>query len=271
MAHLYARDYRTITDEEREEYERILILEKPHGQRHGRVNHYDMYPEAVKHYLSLFPNNHLVLSEIKKKNLPELNNRFSQIVHDSNSTERDIARFIKDNDAYYIIASILNGCGFHAGHHATYLFPEFELRANEKVDYRADYLLLGKGSGGYEFVFVELESPNAGAVLQNGYPAKGTRSGQLQIKDWKRWLDNHYSELKDFFEREKSNHEELPAEFYQYDSTRMHYVVVSGTRNDYKPNTYYDRRSEKKDSGVILLHYDNLVDYSEELSARNTF
>lgn len=271
MAHLYARDYRKITDEEREEYERILILENPHGQRYGRINHYDMYPEAVKHYLSLFPNNHLVLSEIKKKNFPELNNRFSQIVHDLNSTERDIARFIKDNDAYYIIASILNGCGFHAGHHATYLFPEFELRANGKTDWRADYLLLGKGSGGYEFVFVELESPNTGAVLQNGYPAKSTRSGQKQIEDWEIWLDSNYSELASFFEREKGNHEDLPDEFYHYDSTRMHYVLVAGTRNDYIDKTYRVRRDEKKTSGVILLHYDNLIDYSEELFNKNTF
>ena len=271
MAHLYTRDYRTITDEEREEYERVLLLEKPAGRKHGRVNHYDLYPEGVKHYLSLFPNNHLVLSELKKRDLSELNSRFSQVIHDSASTERDIARFIKVNDAYYIIASILNGCGFRVGHHATYLFPEFELRANGKTDYRADYLLLGKGSGGYEFVFVELESPNVGAILQCGYPAKGTRSGQMQIKDWERWLDNYYSELASFFEKEKGGHEKLSDEFYHYDSTRMHYVVVSGTRSDYNDNSYYNRRSEMKKSGVILLHYDNLVDYSEELPERNTF
>lgn len=271
MAHLYTRDYRTITDEEREEYERVLLLEKPDGKRHGRINHYDLYPEGVKHYLSLFPNNHLVLSELKKRDLSELDNRFSQIVHDSSSTEREIARFIKNNDAYYIIASVLSGCHIPVGHHATYLFPEFELRANGKNDYRADYLLLGKGSGGFEFVFVELESPNTGAVLQNGYPAKGTRSGQTQTKDWKRWLDNHYSELSPFFEKEKSTHEELSDEFYHYDSTRMYYVVVSGTRSDYNDTTYYDCRSEMRNSGVILLHYDNLLDYSEELLERNTF
>ena len=271
MAHLYTRDYRTIADEEREEYERVLLLEKSAGRKFSRVYHYDLYPEGVKHYLSLFLNNHLVLSELKKRDLSELNSRFSRVIHDSASTERDIARFIKVNDAYYIIASILNGCGFRVGHHATYLFPEFELRANGKTDYRADYLLLGKGSGGYEFVFVELESPNTGAVLQNGYPAKSTRSGQKQIEDWEIWLDSNYSELASFFEREKGNHEDLPDEFYHYDSTRMHYVLVAGTRNDYIDKTYRVRRSEKKKSGVILLHYDNLVDYSEELSERNTF
>ena len=74
-----------------------------------------------------------------------------------------------------------------------------------------------------------------------------------------------------FFEREKGNHEDLPDEFYHYDSTRMHYVLVAGTRNDYIDKTYRVRRSEKKKSGVILLHYDNLIDYSEELFNRNTF
>ena len=270
MAHLYKRDYRTITDEEREEYERVL-LEKPAGRKYARVNQYDLYPEGVKHYLSLFPNNHLVLSELKKRDLSELNNRFSQVIHDSDSTERDITRFIKDNVAYHIIASILSGCYIPVGHHATYLFPEFELRANGKTDYRADYLLLGRGSGGYEFVFVELESPNTGAVLQNGYPAYGTRSGQLQIRNWQKWLDENYFQLRDFFEKEKGSNEQLRVEFYKYDRTRMHYVVISGTRDNYNDVSYYNRRKELQDSGIVLLHYDNLYDYAENLLERQTF
>lgn len=271
MGRLYARDYRTIKSEEKEEYEKILLLEKPEGRKHGRIVQYGLYPEAVKHYLSLFPNNHLVLSEIKKRNLSELNECFWQIVHDDKSMERDITRFIKENGAYYIIASIFSGCNIPGGHHATYLFPEFELRANGKTDYRVDYLLLGEGSGGFEFVFVELESPNIGVTLQNGYPAKGTRSGQFQIKDWQKWLGENYSQLTVFFEKERGDKEELRDEFYKFDSTRMHYVVVSGTRNDYNETSYYSRRKEMQDSGIILLHYDNLYDFSNALINLDTF
>ena len=55
---LYSRDYRSITSSELEKYQAILKLETE-GQPIGRINMYDSYPTAVKHYLSLFPNNHI--------------------------------------------------------------------------------------------------------------------------------------------------------------------------------------------------------------------
>ena len=45
------------------------------------------------------------------------------------------------------------GLSINIGNHGAYLFPEFQLGSS----YKADYLLLGKSSGGFEFIFVELE------------------------------------------------------------------------------------------------------------------
>ena len=51
----------------------------------------------------------------------------------------------------------------------------------------------------------------------------------------------------------------------------MHYVVISGTRDNYNDVSYYNRRKELQDSGIVLLHYDNLYDYAENLLERQTF
>lgn len=44
---------------------------------------------------------------------------------------------------------------YNFGHHDAYIIPEFMLGNSYKVD----YLLIGKSSRGYEFVFIELEKP----------------------------------------------------------------------------------------------------------------
>ena len=265
---IYDRDYRKVTTEEKLQYEKIKAAEVE-GMPVGKKNLYRDYPEAIKHYLSLFPNNHIFLSDVKVScDMQTINERFENLIHDTRSTERDVTRFINhDPKAYYIICSILSTGGFVFGHHDTYIFPEFQLGK----DYRVDYLLIGGGSGGYEFVFVELEKPNGRVTVVSGHPGQVTRSGTNQINDWKRWIESNFVVLRSFFEQEKREDVTLPEEFCKLDTTRMHYVVVSGTRVDYKDTTYLNRRREIKESNVIFLHYDNLFDASQRLINQNTF
>ena len=96
-------------------------------------------------------------------------------------------RFINHKPAFYIPASILYAGGFAFGHHDLYLFPEFKL--GDK--YRADYVLIGSGSGGYEFVFIEFESPNERITLKDGHSGQAIRKGNFQLSDWKRWIESH--------------------------------------------------------------------------------
>ena len=265
---LYNRDYRSITQEEKAKYEEIKATEIT-GVPLGTINHYCDYPEAVKHYLSYFPNNHIFLGDVKKScDIHLINEDFRALVHNISTTEQDILRFINhEPQAYYIIGSIFNAGGFRFGHHDSYIFPEFRLGN----DYRADYLLIGKSSGGYEFIFVEFEKSKGRVTLSSGNPGQVIRSGNYQILDWKYWVDSKFSSLRLFFDTEKQNGVCLPHEFYDFDSTRMHYVVVAGTRDDYNEQTYRCRRREALDSNIVLLHYDNLYDASERLIEQNTF
>ena len=263
-----SRDYKYITSEEKDEYERILAQEE-NGRKFGKINHYNDYPEAVNHYLSLFPNNHIYLLDMKaKRDLHVINEAFYSLAHDSETTEQDILRFINhDPQAYHIIGSIFRAGGFHVGHHAAYLFPEFRLGE----DYRVDYLLIGKSSGGFEFIFIEFEKSNGRVTLKDGHLGQVIRGGENQIEDWKFWLDTNFSKLKTFFDSEKQIGTILPSEFYNYDSTRMHYVVVGGTREDYNEATYAIRRRKERETGIVMLHYDNLFDASERLLDERTF
>ena len=104
------RNYKIITQEEKQAYEEIHASEKV--RRFGNINRYNDYPEAVKHYLSLFPNNHIYLCDMKKnQDLHALNVRFYDLYYDIETNEQDILRFINhDPQAYHIIGSIFNSC-----------------------------------------------------------------------------------------------------------------------------------------------------------------
>ena len=264
---LYERDYKKgLTEEENAQYKTLLEKEKE-GMIIGRKNMYPDYPIAVHRYESLFPNNHVLLSDLKKEfDLQKQNLAFLDILNNSNSKERDILNFINHEHAYHIIASIFSCAGLLVGHHnSNYLFPEFSL---ENGRFRADYLLIGKGSGGHEFVFVELEAPNGRTTLKSGDYGEATRKGNIQACDWQSSIEGEFTYFIRELNKAKGN-QNLPDEFLKYDSTRFHYVIVTGRRIDYKERTYLLRR--KQEGGRINLHYDNLYDAAETLLEANTF
>lgn len=230
---LYQRDYcKKPTKSEMEEYEKICEEEK-NGKSFYRKNLYYKYPEAVRHYKSLFPNNHVELIDWKiSGKMNELTKAFELIVHDQNTCERNILEFINHKPAQYIIGSLLTYKDF--GHHEAYIFPEFSIGNGT---YYADYLIVGKNSGGYEFVFVELESPNKSTTIKSGYEGLATRSGLNQISDWKYQIEADFTSITKEFERLCIDAKKLPLEFKKYDSTRMHYIVIVGLRDDYNDVT----------------------------------
>lgn len=264
---LYQRDYcKGPSESEIKEYEQILEQEKD-GMSIGRKNLYYKYPEAIRHYKSLFPNNHIELLDWKMSGkMKELTEEFAYIVHNKSSNERDILNFINHKPAHYIIGSLLSYKDF--GHHNTYIFPEFSIGNGT---YYADYLIVGKNSGGYEFVFVELEAPNKSTTIKSGYEGFATRSGLNQISDWKFLIEADFRSITKEFEKFCIDVEKLPLEFRQYDSTRMHYMVIAGLRDDYNAVTYRIRRQKIKEQGIEMYHYDNLVDLSKSLEEKSTF
>jgi len=227
---------------------------------------YNDIPNAVRQNMSLFPNNLVVLHDLKKTcDLSGINAKFNHIIHQDGALERDVLNFINKTPAYHIVCGILMD-RFQFGHHECYLFKEFCL--GEK--YRADYVLIGKGSGGYEFVLIEFEKPDGRITLKNGHCGEAFRKGIFQVKDWRRWMDSYHQQ---FFSDllSVSNRQELPTEFQKYDSTRFHYAVVSGLRSDFDDITYREARESAQNEGIHMIHHDKLLENAMELLNRETF
>ena len=222
-------------------------------------------PKAVRHYVHLFPNNYLDIVELRESSqLTKQLVKFQELLDSDEVDERAILNFINREHTYFIIASLLTH--YHFGHHDAYLFPEFQLGNS----YQVDYLLAGKGSGGWEFVFVELESPTGSTTLANGELGSSFRKGMAQIADWNTWLEAHFCSLKETFDKCKRSDATLPNEFITMDTSRLHYVVIAGRRKDFKARTY--RIQREQDYGAkLILHYDKLVDTARAVIGAKTY
>jgi len=263
---IHQRNYRVKpTKNEYDLYNEVLHEERPREIRaFGRRNLRSKYPKAIRHFLSLFPNNHIELIDYDKELINEKHQEFEEILNNGDTTERDILNYINHRDAFFIIASILIYQNY--GHHDAYIFPEFSIGDGK---YYADYLLIGKNSGGYEFMYVELEAPNARTTIRKGYDGVNQRQGLIQIEDWKMEIESNYAEIaKEFL---KHTDKELPNEFSKLDRSRIHYAVITGRRADYNDITYRLRRERLQDNNIEILHYDNLLDYTYELLNRTSF
>lgn len=256
MIGLYDRDYFTVTPSERAEEER-LSQENTMIDSDGIViirNYYSSKPKAIRHYESLFPNNYLDTVDLKdKQSIKKQYEELKALLNNKTISELDVKRFIQNNKYYTIPASSFHHYSF--GHHDAYLFKEFQLGTS----YKADYLLVGKSSMGYQFIFVEYESPYGKIINQDGTFSTCIRKGINQVKDWDAFLQESYSTFSDELKK-YSNKSSLPSEFYRYDSTRFNYVVVVGRRDDFTEKAYRLRRNLYLDSNIRILHYDNLIE-----------
>lgn len=271
---LYERDYRILTSDEKErwaEAEKIMQnLEDDGISPLELLKYYEMMPKAALHYKELFPNNYLDIDELEDK--IQLENASEELLNLLNSkcNERDILNYIRDTKYYFIAGSIFQYGAIHFtfGHHEAFLFKEFPLGTN----YITDFLLIGKNSGGYEFIFVEMESPQGLITLKDGEFGDVIRKGISQVKDWNRWLEANYTSLSSEFEKHLGNYKKsLPKEFYKLDKSRLHYVVIAGRREDFTEKTYSLKRELHRDNNITLMHYDNLIDCIKTLIASGNY
>jgi len=267
---LYKTDFNIISEKDKKIWEELKEKEIVSANRDMvfRKSLYSQYPKAVRHFQSLFPNNFIDTVDLYKSKdmLSKIIDEFEKVINNKKSTEITISKFIRDYEGYFIIGSVLKK-NYPFGHHALFLFPEFKLPPN----YQTDYLLVGENSDGYHLVFIELENPYNNISLRDGSFGETIRKGIKQCVDWDCWLESYFSNLKLVFEKQLKKEKALPNEFRDFDKTRIHFLIVAGRRDDYKERTYRLRRSEQEQRKFLILHYDNLIDYSRELIGETTY
>ncbi len=263
------RDYKVLTRSERDEWDQIRekeVVEKI-GNFPIRKDLFHEYPKAARHHMHLFPNQYLDIMELQLAD--SLNNRVSEfqvLLDDSDTTERHILNHINNSESLLIIGSLLKKY-YNFGHHEAHAFREFPLGTSYKVD----YLLVGRNSDGWHFVFIELEAPSGSVTVNNGDFGAVFRKGKSQIDDWDLWLEQNYGSLQEYFQRHKKPDDTLPEEYLRLDKSRINYVVVAGRRTDFNDRTYRLQRTMRNNDQVLMIHYDNMIDAAKSLINCQTY
>lgn len=168
--------------------------------------------------------------------------------------ENDIQSYIKGSQKWFIPASIFEDFDF--GHHEAYLVPEQPLGA----EYRADYMLLGRNSIGHHIVLVEFENVNVDyKVRTSNMESESVRKGLVQIKDWKRWMDDN----RKYFLQScglSNISKNIP-------TWGIHYCLVVSRRDRMDDNANQMRgQSQHETPALHIITYDRLVDNVKKLS-----
>lgn len=199
--------------------------------------------------VSKLPSNFYVY-EMKDYHLLDCKRESKELLGIINSAkkESDVQSYIKNNQKWFIPLSILKAYDF--GHHFSCVVPEYQLGA----EYRLDYLLIGKNSLGYQFVFVEFEDVNVDYKLKtNNSETDKVRKGINQIRDWKRWIDQNKAYfLSSDGIREIANN---------VSPWGFRYALVVSRRERMDDMSNQLRGEMQRDLGVAIMSYDRLVDY----------
>ncbi len=218
----------------------------------------NLRPNYIYKHDCLFPNNEVSFLDIEEdENWFKTNlNGLIEVITDNTATERNILNYIKKNKASSLVTSLTHYTDF--GHHEVFIFPEFQLSNN----YQVDFLIIGRASGGYQFLLIEFENPYGKITTHRGEFSIAINKGIKQIKDWQRWIPKNFNSVHQTLKKYKGPNKDFPKEFYELDLDRFHYIIVAGRREDYNDLTYQERRETKKTQNINILHYDNLVENS---------
>lgn len=260
---LYERDYLVLTAEEQAEWQ---SFESRPGESITLKNTQSIFSasKAVRHYRHLFPNHYLDPNDLESPYVETAASEFQSLLDSPSVTERDVLRFFSERRHYFIVGSIMKSGPYRFGHHAAFLFPEFPLGTN----FAADFLIVGKGSDGYEFIFVELECPSKNSTLKEGGLGESFRKGIEQVTRWKIWIQENFASVRPTLQKVRNPRQEFPPEFYVLDVSRLHFVVVAGRRQHFKPYTYREMREKHQTGNTYILHYDHILDSARAMTRR---
>jgi len=119
-----------------------------------------------------------------------------------------------------------------------------------------DFLLCYRNSRGFNWVYVELETPTKGALLKSGRPSAKLHEGIAQITDWRDWLRENISYARDHLRLKQIDAESIG-------------IVIIGRRTAINPKHALKYRSLSS-GGIIVMSYDRLMEPETHSSSGGT-
>lgn len=175
--------------------------------------------------------------------------------------ERLVRNFLKKRA--WIVAE-----SFHKITDAHYVVCEFPFGS----DYRADFVVLGGYSGGWEIHFIELEPPDAPLFTKSGVMAKRLNGAVNQVDSWRMFIEQNRQEVLRELSKYAMNHDLLrgPSTAEPTDSvgwrlshpkTSLHvyYDIVIGRRANLNRSELVKKAAFGSNHNIEVMTYDRFL------------
>jgi Domain of unknown function (DUF4263) len=156
--------------------------------------------------------------------------------------EQEIQSFLEDNP--WLLTNMFAHCH--------YALPQFSFGGQ----YRADFILPERSSGGTMWMLVELEPSCAKLLARNGEFSPTVRTAINQVMDWKRWLLNNQDVAK------KSR--TIGGLGLHDMSTLLCGYIIVGRRRDVTPRYNQLRADILTTMAIQIKTYDSIVEWGRK-------
>jgi hypothetical protein len=181
----------------------------------------------------------------------------------SATTERAILQWLKRKENKWILPRALK-----VAHFGGYAVPEFPFG----TDYRADFVVVGPFSGGFDVQFIEMEPPNASLFRQDGRPAKRLAGALTQVRDWKIYVEKNrdivLKELSKFAKKKEmplhGRKSKMPL-YHPKTCINWVYHIVIGRRSSLSEEHLEKKAAFYSTESVEVMTYDRLIDAAKRL------
>jgi hypothetical protein len=190
---------------------------------------------------------------------------------EASPTERPVVRWLKQRENAWILPLAVKMFPV-----AKYALPEFCFG----TDYRADFVVMGPFSGGFDIQFIEMEPPIEQLFTRAGKPADRFAGALAQVRDWKIYVDKNrdivLKELAKSAEKEAllwtrwTQNKKVPSKFpsslsplshlHPKAGFNWHYHIVIGRRASLSGEQLGKKAAFHNTDTVEVMTYDRLID-----------
>jgi hypothetical protein len=142
------------------------------------------------------------------------------------------------------------------------------------TDYKADFVLIGRYSGGFAVHFAEIEPPNVPLFTKQGIPSKRLVGAIKQVEDWKIFEKTKRSVILDelskafkkkelIFGRSKEVMENTGRHLYDPKvSLQFYYHIIIGRRKGMSPDDLQRKASSLEIKNIEIITFDRLLEHA---------
>lgn len=161
------------------------------------------------------------------------------MLNDASLSEEAYQAFLADNAGFFFPLSTMWA--------EQVVTAKLQLANNHVTDF---VVACNNRSGGFQYTFIELESPHTPPFIKAGSPSARLNTAVQQVHDWQRWLEQNRSMAKKLFPSKQ---------FIVADDPNFKFLIIIG-RRDNTEDFLAQRNYYSQKLGIEIRSFDYLTD-----------